>query len=176
MKVEDIHGSKPRHLTNDRKASDYSNMHYKDVTHDQFKSSRSCNPLNPTYKVRNEDDKVVHIGTIDGNQPKKMPERNIGPKSYSLQTKDIQGARSSTKDLGVFEVHHKRKDFRETNALADIPGGQVGTLLKGPKTTRVSNPLNPEYAAPGDKEFAGTTRHALDGIGSNQPPKPPRKR
>ena len=66
MKVEDIEGSKPRNLTNDR-SSDYSNMHYKDVTHDQFKSSRSCNPLNPTYKVRNEDDKVVHIGSIDGN-------------------------------------------------------------------------------------------------------------
>ena len=175
MKVEDIQGSQPRNLTNMR-STEYSNMHYKDVTHDQFKSSRSCNPLNPTYKVRNEDDKVVHIGTIDGNNPRQMPERKNGPRSNSLLTKDIMGAQGSTKGLGVFETHHNRKDFRETNAVGDIPGSQVGTLLKGPKTNRVTNPMFPEYAVPGDKEFAGTTRHALDGIGSNQPPKPPRKR
>ncbi len=75
MGVNDqIEGSRPRNLTHTRKA-EYSNMNYTDVTHDKFKTKRSCNPLNPTYKVRDEDDKVVHIGQIDGNKPRELPVR-----------------------------------------------------------------------------------------------------
>lgn len=72
MKVDDIQGSKPRSLTSQRNTR-FSNIDYRDVTHCDFKSKRHCNPLNPTYKVRDENDKVSHIGMIEGNQPRKNP-------------------------------------------------------------------------------------------------------
>lgn len=36
-----------------------------------------------------------------------------------------------------------RKDFRETNSLADIEGAKVGTLQRGLGSNRYTNPLNP---------------------------------
>jgi len=66
MKINDIQGSSSRALTNQRAAS-YSNIDYRDVTNVEFKSKRHTNPLNPTYKVRDEDDRVVHAGPILGN-------------------------------------------------------------------------------------------------------------
>jgi len=72
MRVNDIQGSSSRALTNQRQAS-YSNMDYRDVTDVDFKTKRHTNPLNPTYKVRDEDNKVVHAGPILGNQPKTIP-------------------------------------------------------------------------------------------------------
>lgn len=80
MEISDIDGSKPRNLTNTWKA-DYSNMHYWDVTHADFKTKRSTNPLNPTYVHWDEDDKVISIGEIDWNKPKAGAVRNIGPVS-----------------------------------------------------------------------------------------------
>jgi len=88
----------------------------------------------------------------------------------SLATKDIPGAEVGSKTLGMF--HQKdRKDFRDTNRVNDINGTNVGSLLKGPATTRDTNPLVPEYNAPGDKEYRGTIRHAMDRLGENEPPK-----
>jgi hypothetical protein len=71
--------------------------------------------------VRNEDDKVVHIGGIDGNKPRQCPYRMNGPVSSTLTTGDIKGAQSSTKDKGSFSTR-KRKDFRDINQTADIEG------------------------------------------------------
>lgn len=96
-----------------------------------------------------------------------------GPVSSTLTTGDIKGAQSSTKDKGSFSTR-KRKDFRDINQTADIEGSQVGTLKKGPVTQRISNPLNPTYAVPGDIEYAGTTKHMMDRLGESNPLKPPR--
>ncbi len=174
MQLDDIEGSRSKNLTNDRKAQ-YSNMDYKDVTHTQFKSKRSTNPLNPTYKVRNEDNKPMSIGEIDGNKPQGLPNRTKGDVSQSLSTKDIEGAMASTKGLGTF-ANRDRKHFRETNAVQDIPGSQVGSLKKAPVTQRISNPLNPEYVSPGDVEYKGTVRHAMDRVGETCPFKEPKER
>lgn len=159
----------PRNLTHTRKAS-YSNMDYRDVTHAEFKTTRHTNPLDPTYKTRDDDNNVHEIGPIDGNKPLTLPNRSKGPKDMTLHTNDIFGATSSTKALGPF--HDKtRKDFRKTNAIKDIEGTQVGSLMKGPATKRSTNPLVPDYVAPGDVEYKGTIRHAMDRLGDNEPPK-----
>lgn len=71
----------------------------------------------------------------------------------SLRTEDIMGAKSSTKGLGVFAENHERKDFRRTNQTDDIEGARAGSLKKGPTTNRISNPLDPEYKIPGNKEL-----------------------
>lgn len=63
------------------------------------------------------------------------------------------GAKSSTKGLGVFAENHERKDFRQTNRTEDIEGAKAGSLKKGPTTNRISNPLDPDYAIPGQKEL-----------------------
>lgn len=72
------------------------------MTNVDFKTKRHTNPLNPTYKVRDEDNKVVHAGPILGNQPKVIPQRTCGPSDLSLATKDIAGAEVGSKTLGMF--------------------------------------------------------------------------
>lgn len=77
---------------------------------------------------------------------------------------------ASTKGKGTF-YDRERKDFRDINQTGDIFGAQVSTLKKAPTTERQTNPLSPDYKIPGAVEYAGTTRHALDWIGSSCPPK-----
>lgn len=67
----------------------------------------------------------------------------------SLRTEDIAGAKASSKGLGVFAENHLRKDYREINRTDDIEGAQSGSLRKGVKTNRISNPLDPSYTIPG---------------------------
>ena len=69
MEISDIDGSKPWNLTNTWK-SQYSNLNYRDVTHADFKTKRSTNPLNPSYLVWDDDNNVITIGEIDWNKPK----------------------------------------------------------------------------------------------------------
>lgn len=56
------------------------------MTHADFKTKRSTNPLNPSYVVRDENNVVSSIGEIDRNKPKPGPTRAIGPVSQDLQT------------------------------------------------------------------------------------------
>jgi len=67
MKVSDIEGTraKPKHPAagnRQRMSTNYDSMNYRDVTHDQFKTKRSTNPLTPSYVVKDEDGKDVTIG------------------------------------------------------------------------------------------------------------------
>ena len=169
MKVDDIHGSKPRSLTGTW-ATWFNNIDYRDVTHAHFKTKRHCDPLNPSYKVRDEDGQVIDIGQIDGNAPAAIPKRETGPISLSLKTDDIVGAQSSSKGMGVF-AHREWKHFRKTNTCHDIEGTTASSLQKAPKTKRVSNPLEPNYVAPGDVEYKGADRHMMDWLGEAYPPK-----
>lgn len=88
----------------------------------------------------------------------------------SLATDDIQGAGVSSKGLGNF-ASRPRQEFRQTMKVDDIAGTSASSLLKAPKTNRVSNPLNPEYVAPGEMEYKGTTRHMMDRLGEERPAK-----
>ena len=51
--------------------------------------------------------------------------------------------------MGVFGENHERKEFKQTNRTDDIEGARSGSLRKGPKTNRISNPLDPDYSIPG---------------------------
>jgi len=44
-----------------------------DVTHCDFKSTRTTNPLMPNYTVRDEDGKVTSIGDVKGSSPNVLP-------------------------------------------------------------------------------------------------------
>lgn len=151
LDVGDIEGCKPRDRTFTRTAK-FDAINYKDVTHADFKTKRTTNPLSPSYAFRNENGQLEDIGEIIGNKPMTIPERKRGPVSQSLDTKDIDGAQSGTKGLGVF-AYHQRKEYKKTNQIEDIAGSTVGSLRKGVSTSRISDPLNPTYAIPGHTEY-----------------------
>lgn len=109
MEISDIDGSKPKNLTHNWK-TDYTTMNYRDVTHADFKTKRSTNPLNPEYVVRDDNNQQIKIGEIEWNKPKQGPVRHNGPLSQDLVTQDINGATSSTKGLGPF-FNQTWKDF-----------------------------------------------------------------
>jgi hypothetical protein len=50
------------------------------------------------------------------------PKRERGEVSLTLKTKDIIGATSGTKGLGVFAENHARREFRTINQTDDIDG------------------------------------------------------
>ena len=66
------------------------------------------------------------------------------------------GATAGTKGKGVFAENHQRKQFKELNRTDDIEGARAGSLRKAPKTLRVSNPLDPAYTNPGEKDLLNT--------------------
>lgn len=75
LAVHDIAGAKAKDPYVRRPETGYSSYNYDDVNKNQFKSTRSVNPLAPKYLVRDADNKAVTIGEIDGNCPTKLPER-----------------------------------------------------------------------------------------------------
>jgi hypothetical protein len=44
----------------------------------------------------------------------------------------------------------ERKDFTKTNKIEDIIGSKAGTLIKGIRTSRQVNPVDPKYTFLGD--------------------------
>jgi hypothetical protein len=175
--VADIEGSKPRDRTFKRTTA-FDNINYKDVTHADFKTKRTTDPLNPTYVIRDDDGNKQEIGQIEGNRSFYIGERKRGPQSSSLETRDIEGAQPGTKNLGVFACH-KRTHFGKTNDIHDIAGSTVGSLRKGVNTNRVSNPLNPDYVIPGYTEYKENNAFGLTGeqvlAGTQQISKQPQK-
>jgi hypothetical protein len=135
---------------------------YRDVTHADFKTKRSTNPLEPTYVVRNDDGTLMTIGKIENSNTLHHPERKRGPVSSSLATNDIEGAQTGTKGLGVF-AHHKRSEVKQINKIDDIAGSTVGSLRKGVATNRISNPLSPEYTMPGATEYKENSAFGMTG-------------
>lgn len=68
----------------------------------------------------------------------------------NLHTGDIKGAQADSKLLGSFTFYERRKDqVRPVAQNTDIVGSTAGTLKKGVVSTRVTNPLEPEYQMPG---------------------------
>lgn len=76
MNVNDIEGTKGK-KTYVRQTS-YDSFNYADITKTRFLSTRSVNPLNPSYMVRNEQGELVNYGEIPGSSPKKISERKNG--------------------------------------------------------------------------------------------------
>ena len=159
MKIEDIEGTKAKARHCARKNSQgYSAFDYNDVTKQMRVSQRCSNPLDPVYTFKGEDGKEFTIGSVDGSKPAKMPTKpNVEGqgRAGSLNTADIDGATTSTKGLGVFAHVKRREDQMKSTRLDtnEIDGAKAGSLLKGPKTKRVTNPLDGNYQIPGWTEL-----------------------
>ena len=159
MKLDDIEGTKAKLRHNARgNAGGYSAYDYSDVTKQQRASKRCSNPLDPVYTVQDENGKSFSIGIVDGSKPAKMPDppkADRVARAGSLQTNDIEGASTSTKGLGVFAHVKRREDQMKSTKLdtTEIDGAKAGSLLKGPKTKRVTNPLDGNYQIPGWTEL-----------------------
>jgi len=113
MKLDDIEGTRanPRHKPR-ANAGGFTSYDYSDVTKIERKSKRCSNPLDPTYTAIDESGKGYEIGRVDGSNPAKMPEPPKDRATFggSLVTDDIQGAKTSTKGLGVFANVERRAD------------------------------------------------------------------
>ena len=170
MKVDDIEGAKPRKIVsqnllreslknNDVKdswprkpyvrKSKYEFMNYRDVTHTEFKTKRSTNPLEPNYRMKFLDGSQIKFGPIEGNKPM-VGSQYMFKVPMNLKIDDIAGSNPGSKN--------KFKKFMGTNScydISDIVGTKTGTLLKGISTKRHTNPLRPKYKYLGEEELKG---------------------
>jgi hypothetical protein len=69
LNVSDIPGAQSSPNTRTRKAS-YSAFDYSDVSAPNWKSTRHGNPLNPTYRVFDDEGKTYEIGEVEGAKPR----------------------------------------------------------------------------------------------------------
>jgi hypothetical protein len=113
-------------------------------------SNRETNPIDPRYNYDwqmteiNENRKLKNIdfGEI-GNHPKPLYLYN-NKNGKGLNTYDIVGAQPGTKShLSKLEIKYGRP--MNHRAAEDIIGSHPGSLIKGIKTNRNTNPLNPDY-------------------------------
>ena len=167
MNITDIEGTKARHRhpsrSNPEKVKEiYNPMDYRDVTNCDFKSTRTTNPLVPSYVVRDENKSLTEIGPIIGNVPCALPPPRQDQEfvAKSLKTKDIHGCAIGTKGLGNFHTR-ERREYKVSNVTADIIGAQPSTLKKSPTTERCTHPLMPDYQYPGRHELTNIN----DGFG-----------
>ena len=110
---------------------------------------RETNPLDPKYNYDwqmtevNEDRKINYLNFNNiGNYPKELHPYKL-KKNLNLDTYDIPGAQTGTKSpLSKIELRYGRK----LNYIKDdIEGSHPGSLIKGIKTKRNTNPLEPDY-------------------------------
>jgi hypothetical protein len=108
LAVRDIDGAKAREAYVRRPETGYSSFNYDDVTKGQFKTTRSVNPLAPSYIVRDADNKAVTIGEIQGSSPTKLPQRKDEGYFGNLNVRDIPGTAAGSKRLGAFHSTTRR--------------------------------------------------------------------
>lgn len=151
MNINDIEGTKARQRHAPRPGAGtsdqcFNQMDYRDVTHVDFKTTRNINPLEPTYIVRDDDNKPLEIGKVQGSNPCVLPPARQDKEfvATSLKTGDIHGCAIGTKGLGNFHTR-ERRGYKKTNDISDIDNSMPGSLKKCPETTRNLHPLMPDY-------------------------------
>mmetsp|Transcript_47676 Transcript_47676/g.102099 ORF Transcript_47676/g.102099 Transcript_47676/m.102099 type:complete len:501 (-) Transcript_47676:84-1586(-) len=133
------------------------------------KQKRCTNPMEPVYTVPTSRTTSLHakyseeksvgidpppiapeqVGEVHGSKPRRLQWDN-GEPQFSLLREDIAG---TVPQRWIGSVPHNIYDPPEVRAMisfhdpSDIPGAQVGSLLKGIATGRSVNPLNPRYPA-----------------------------
>jgi len=131
MRISDIEGTKARvrHPSRPNGENQYNYLEYRDVTHNDFKSTRSTNPLNPSYTIRDEDGKLTEINKVPGSEPNVLPppRKDENFLATSLKTNDILGCATTTKGLGNFHTRIRR-EYKNTNITSDIIGCYTGSL------------------------------------------------
>ena len=147
MKNDDVKDSWPRKPYIRR--TKYEFMDYRDVTHTEFQTKRSTNPLDPFYKMNFVDGSKVKFGPIEGNKPL-VGSKYMYKTPFNLKVDDIEGSNIGSKN--------KYKKFMGKNFcydISDILGTNSGSLLKGISTKRATNPLRPKYQYLGAEELKG---------------------
>eukprot|EP00602_Paraphysomonas_sp_CaronLab_P004725 CAMPEP_0185020760 /NCGR_PEP_ID=MMETSP1103-20130426/3401_1 /TAXON_ID=36769 /ORGANISM="Paraphysomonas bandaiensis, Strain Caron Lab Isolate" /LENGTH=501 /DNA_ID=CAMNT_0027551861 /DNA_START=17 /DNA_END=1522 /DNA_ORIENTATION=+ len=146
MNLDDIEGSragwKPRHMRVRSEAPAHDILvttenpkkkTFKDHTH------RSTNPLAPSYSIN---------GDVIEDDPRSKPAK---PKKFIadnklLRTDDVEGAQAGYVSQHLLSVPmDRRREFRNTNYLGDIPGAQADSVKHSIRTLRETNPLQPVY-------------------------------
>lgn len=160
LKISDIEGTQARvrHPTRPNGDDQYNSLEYRDVTHCDFKTKRSTNPLMPSYTIRDDAGNLCEINKVRGSEPNVLPppRKDINFLATSLKTTDIHGCASSTKGLGNFHTRIRRGHMT-TNDTSDIDGCYTGSLKKGPDTVRQLHPLDPDYQMPGRNELSNVS-------------------
>jgi len=145
MFKNDIEGSSPRkkYIRN----SNYNFYDYSDVTKDKFQTKRCVNPLDPVYDVKYKGGEYFSHGHIEGSKPVTYPPY-VYPTPFNLRTEDIKGCKVGSKN--------RINKFNGVNfnlSVEDITGTRAGSLKKGISTQRITNPVDPIYQLPGQKEL-----------------------
>jgi hypothetical protein len=145
MFKNDIEGSSPRkrYVRN----SNYNYYDYSDVTRDIFQTKRCVNPLDPVYDVKYKGGEYYTHGHIEGSKPVTYPPY-IYPQPFNLRTEDIQGSQVGSKNR-----INKFNGVNYNLSVEDIKGTRAGSLKKGITTDRKTNPVDPIYQLPGQKEL-----------------------
>ena len=112
LNISDIQGSKSRPRINFRNNlnMNYSALDYRDVTNADFKTTRTTNPLSPTYIVRDEKGEKTEIGRVPGSIPCVLPpeRKDLDRISLSLKTRDIEGCGIGKILSGPFKDRERR--------------------------------------------------------------------
>ena len=105
----------------------------------QDRTSRLTNPACPTYSIYG-----MEIGDDSTSKPTKP--RGLVQGNCMLRTDDVYGARPG--ECGTHSLSlpmDRRREFRNTNFLDDIPGAHSDTIKHSIVTRRSTNPLDPHY-------------------------------
>ena len=131
-----------------KQRSEVNSLDVKDINYkDNHLYKRITNPLEPKYKYDwqmtevNQDRKINYIDFNKlGNHPKSIYPYKV---DKNLDTYDIPGSQPNTiSPLSKLESKYGRKLHYEKD---DIIGSHPGSLIKGIRTNRKTNPLDPEY-------------------------------
>jgi hypothetical protein len=120
-------------------------------------TQRETDPLAPYYFINGSS-----YSDIDKNHP--TPSRSLITDNKLLHTADIEGAQAG------YILHHRlsipeeaRREYRNINYLDDIPGAHADTVKHSIHTTRVVNPLVPQYQSLDGRE-AGLLTGPCEGL------------
>ena len=128
--INDIVGARPKPPLQRKEVHD---QIFNDVTVKKQLNKEPHNPLNPSYKIRDEDGQVINYGHVDGSTTKQQYYRkNEQDAGRNLNFRDVQGNTCNTRSLGNFH-NRERRQVRDPVKNDDIFGTQCGSLIHGIK-------------------------------------------
>lgn len=146
-----IKGSSPKRAY--IRSTPFNNIDYSDLTRDKFKTKRCVDPLDPVYEVKYKNGESYLHGAITGSKPVTNSIYNY-QEPFNLKTSDIDGTAAGSKNkINKFSGQNfnlRTDDFR---------GASCNSLKKGIETKRQTNPLNPNYILPGQKELGSNNEN-----------------
>lgn len=157
FKVKSIEGTAPKKPY--LRKTEHDSFSYADVYRNMWATSRSVNPLDPVYQLRDNGEGFRaaggavngSYGAIKGSKPPGLPKEKVEPGRY-LNTQDIHGCQANTKKTGCVKGGYVRSSVRNPNDISDMAGCQAGTLKRHIQTKRCGNPMFPTYQYPGATE------------------------